>query len=138
METLIIDLSEPTQKRMLLDSLRSRDGVWRIDVYRFRLRRSDAQNALLWAGINQPFADFLREQGDNYTAADAHEILKFKFLRESIVNKSTGEVIGERVRSTATLNTTEFSEYIEKCVAWLAEMFGIICHLPGDMEFEHA
>jgi hypothetical protein len=51
----------------------------------------------------------------------------------TVTNSGTGEVIGERVRSTTELNVEEFSEYLEKVIAWLADMFGIECPIPGVM-----
>jgi hypothetical protein len=133
MNEYIVDMSDPHAKAVVLAALRGLQGRHRIEVKRYRARRTDAQNRLLWAAINAPFGDFLREQGESYTDEDAHCLLKQKFLRETIVNKDTGEVIGERLRSTTELNTAEFSEYVEKCAAYLADMFGVVVHLPGDV-----
>jgi hypothetical protein len=127
---LIVNLSDAKDKRMLLEMLRALEGPHRVQWCKHRKRRTDRQNRMYWPLVVQPFADFLREQGESYTDDDAHELLKAKFLRVSVANKDTGEVIGEIPRSTTTLTTEEFYDYVEKCVAWLADMFGIECPSP--------
>jgi hypothetical protein len=128
----IIDLDDAGQKAMLLGSIRNLSGRHRVSVVKYRARRSDAQNRLYWGQVVSTFADFLRGQGEQYTDEQAHEILRAKFLRVSCINKDTGEVFGERTRSTTELTTAEFSKYIEDCVAWLADMFHVQVSLPGD------
>lgn len=133
-QQIIVDFSSQHSKGRLWNVLRNLEGKWRFDYCRYRLRRSDPQNRYYWGVIVKLFATFLRGQGESYTDHDAHEVLKFKFLKFSIVNESTGELIGESSKSTATLKTSEFNDYIEKCVAWLADQFGIICPDPNDYQ----
>jgi hypothetical protein len=70
-----------------------------------------------------PFAEFLREQGENVTDDDAHQILKTKFLRVVVQDEKAGWL--EYTRSTTSLNTDEFNDYLDRCSAWLFDMFGI-------------
>lgn len=128
---MIIDLSSPSEKQAVLDALRELNGMHRITVVKYRQRRTDAQNRYYWPCVVRPFGDFLREQGEGYTDEMAHEFLKFKFLRQTVPNLSTGEVVGERIRSTTELNTEEFAEYLEHCIAYLAETFGIEVAVPN-------
>lgn len=120
------------EKNIVLTAVRQLKGPQRIKITKQRKGRTLPQNRWYWSCIVQPFGDFLREQGESYTDEDAHELMKAKFLRITIFNKRTGEVIGESVKSTTKLTTDEFSEYVEKCIAWLAEMFGIICAFPHE------
>lgn len=128
----IIDFDEPREKGLVLAFIRGLTGKHRVEIVRYRKRRSDLQNRLYWVAVVEPFADFLRQQDLDYRPEQAHEILKFKFLKTVCVNPKTGELIAERTRSTTELNTAEFVEYIEKCVAWLADMFDIVVKLPGE------
>lgn len=123
----IINLDNPAEKQMLLKLIRAMTGRKRFTWCESRPRRSDRQNRMYWPCVVQPFGDFLRAQGEPYT--DDH-LLKHKFLRQTVINKETGEVIGEVTRSTTELTTTEFYDYVEQCVAWLADMFHIECPSP--------
>lgn len=131
---MILDMSSAAEKRPLLDMIRQLSGLHRVEIVRYRERRTDRQNRFYWPAIVQPFADFLREQGEQYTDEMAHELLKFKFLRQTIPDLATGEVIGERVRSTTELTVQEFAEYVDQCVAYLAETFGITVAMPDRSE----
>jgi hypothetical protein len=132
-ESLILNLSDRRAKQSLMAHLAGLQGEWRIELCRYRARRTDAQNRFYHPCLCKPLADFLTEQGQPTTMEEAHEILKHKFLRVSVVHPETGEFIGERTRSTTTLDVAEFSEYIEQCMAWLADTFGIVC--PDPMTF---
>ena len=49
----------------------------------------------------------------------AHEVLKKMFLEESVCDETTGQVY-TYIRSTTTLNTKEFNEYLDQVAAMLA------------------
>lgn len=129
MTEMTVDMSNAKQAAMFLNGLRRLRGVYRFEFVKFRPRRSDRQNRYYWPCFVKPFADFLRDQGETTTDDEAHELLKYKFLRRSKVNPTTGEVI-EYVASTTSLDTAEFNEYLDQCAAWLADMFGIIVPEP--------
>lgn len=65
------------------------------------------------------------------TAEDAHETLKFLFLKKCIPNENTGEAI-EFIGSTAKLTTTEFNLFIDQIIMWAAEFLGIQIPLPNE------
>ena len=82
-------------------------------------------NAFYWAAIISALRQYLAEQGEEVSADYAHTILKTRCLGvREIVIKATGEVI-QIPKSTAVLNTTEFSEFVQRCLAFLAEL-GIV------------
>ena len=128
---LVINFDQPRDRHRLRDVLGTLGGKHRVRITRHRRTRSINQNAYYWAVVVASFHQFLSEQGDSYTAEDCHEMLKFKHLRETAVDHSTGEVLGEFVKSTATLNTMEFAEYVDRCIAWLGE-FGIRVPSPAE------
>lgn len=127
---LVIDFDKPASKARLWALLRTLDGKHRVEIKRHNRNRTLPQNSYYFGVVVREFQKFLHEQGDSYTIEDCHEILKFRHLRESVVDHSTGEIIGERVRSTASLTTTEFAEYVDLCASWLGDMFGITIPTP--------
>jgi hypothetical protein len=130
---IVVDFAKPAEKQAVLQFVRGLAGPHRVEIVKYRARRTDTQNRYYWPCVVQPFADFLRGQGETITDEQAHDLMKAKFLTVTVTNSGTGEVIGDRVRSTTELNVEEFSEYLEKCIAWLADMFGIECPIPGVM-----
>lgn len=119
MPEMIANMSDDALKARIINRIRQLEGRHRIDVTKYRPRRSDRQNRYYWPCIVKPFGDALREAGNDYTNHQAHEILKHKFLRRENINMATGEVLAF-TESTANLDTSEFNEYLDRCAAWLA------------------
>jgi hypothetical protein len=106
------------------------DGKYTVTIERSD-NRSLSQNAYYWAVVCTTVRDLLRNAGYNEvkTAGDAHEILKYKFLRKQIPNDQ-GEFL-EIIQSTAKLSTVEFSIYTDAIVQWVAECFEHVIPAPG-------
>jgi hypothetical protein len=131
MPVQLINFDDAGAKRELLSRLGALRGPYRVEVTRLRPRRTDRQNRWYWPAIVTPFAQYLSAQDYDVTSPEqAHAILKERFLRIEVVNKTTGEVIGQRVRSTTELSIEEFGDYCDRCAAWLSEFFGIVIQ-PG-------
>lgn len=62
---------------------------------------------------------------------EMHEVLKFRSLKEEVVNEKTGEVF-TRIKSTRELSKEDMSEYIDGIIRWAAESLHIICPLPNE------
>lgn len=120
----IVNFSEPREKNALLARLRLLTGLHRITDVKHKERRSDRQNRWYWPCFVAPFADYLRECGNEVTDEEAHGALKFMFLRKTVTNNTTGETL-DTVQSSAELDTGAFNEYLEKCAAFLIEECGI-------------
>ena len=121
----LVDLSNPSERMNFINSLNQFAGQHRIDIVKFRKRRSDKQNRAYWPCIVTPFHQALRERGYNDISEDqSHEILKKTFL-ERTLHDANGEITYTWVESTTKLNTKEFAEYVEQCCQLLAEEFGI-------------
>lgn len=125
MDEHIVDFSEPRERASFVSGINRLVGMYRIKIVAYRKRRSDPQNRYYWSAFVAPFAQFLRDQGQDVTDLDAHEILKFRFLRKTAFNKDTGEAY-DFTRGSKDLNTTEFYDYLERVAAWLADEFDII------------
>lgn len=129
MAASIIDMDNSEARCRFLNKLRVLRGRWRFEFIRYRPRRSDRQNAFYWSCFVQPFAVWLREQGNDVTEDQAHDILKHKFLR--VETRIGGEVVS-RTRSTTELDTSGFNEYLDNCANWLAEFCGVIVPEPNE------
>ena len=67
-----------------------------------------------------------------YSSQDVHDYMKYKFLKEPVVNEDTGEVLYERINSTTDLSTAEFNNYIEVVRKWAAENLDIYIPDPNE------
>ncbi len=86
--------------------------------------RSLSQNAYYW-GVVIP----LLAESCGYEDEEMHDALKHRFLRDR-ANEKGGLVL---VKSSAALNTRDFTEYIEQCRRLGAEM-GVAIPDPGGLE----
>lgn len=86
-----------------------------IEIKIRRNKRSVNANSLYWL-----FCDYVGN-ALNMTAEEVHEGFKEAHLREF---KAVGEKLWRTVKSSAGLDSVEFSEYFEKCQATAAE-FGV-------------
>lgn len=125
MSVLLVNLSTIQGKADAIRALSGLQGMHRIEIKRCRPKRSSEQNALYHVARVEPFRQFLREQGHVVSHDTAHELIKNKFLRVPIIDESTGEMLGERTRSTTELNVQEFREFLDQVDAWLHGDLGI-------------
>lgn len=107
------------------EAIRRLDDRWMLEVTVKRLRasRSQRQNRYWW-GV----CVALVSEHTGYTPEEIHEIAKQMFLpRKLAVCDGNGEVKGEFVMggSTRTLNTAEFSEFVERFKQWAAETLDV-------------
>jgi len=94
-------------------------------------RRSNDQNALLWA----LYDDILKQGGETlggWTSADLHEYLLGEHFGWQ-VHEAFGAKRQKPMRRSSRLTKTEFSDYIAFIVQRMAE-HGIVLQLPGDQE----
>lgn len=138
-DSLIVNLSDREVKRKLMSEIGRLSGPYEILIRQVKRTRSLDANAYYFATVCTPFRDWLREiYGDNgFTAEQAHEMLKVKILGlDERKIEGTDESIAIIPRSK-TLSVEEFSEYIEKCIAWLASFCNIVV-IPSDLFYEGA
>lgn len=134
-DSILVNLSDPTIKRELMTQIGRLTGLYEFYLKPRKRTRSLDQNAYYWAAVVTPFTDWLREvYGDSQIDKEqAHEMLKVKIL-----GLQKKEVEGETltlIPRSKTLTVEEFSEYIEKCAAWLAEFCEIVV-VPSEMFYE--
>lgn len=83
----------------------------------YRETRSSQANRYYWGVVVPALAEHLGYQKD-----ELHEALKGKFLSLDAEPDAHGLV---RVRSTASLNTAEFRDYLEQVITWAGAEFGL-------------
>lgn len=86
-----------------------RPGEMEMIVRRAKRGRSDDQNKWYWVCVVRIPAEHF-----GYFDEEMHEAYKFMFLRK----EEPGKPI--TVRSTTSLSTIEFAEFVEKCRVWAA------------------
>ena len=96
--------------------IRSLSGrVVDVIVRRQRGTRTSQANRFYWGVVVAEIAEHT-----GYSKDEAHEALKHHFLRAD----GDGPLV--KIRSTASLDTAEFSEYVERVMVFGAETFGIV------------
>jgi hypothetical protein len=110
-EQAIIDLSNQRNKKLAIDAIKAAQGLHWWVLTKCRNQRSLSQNAYYFGVVLPAVAVGIREAwGEQlFTVDDAHEFCKNRFLSNPVVNRKTGEVQGNVVRSTTSLDTAEFS-----------------------------
>lgn len=105
-----------------------KDKEFDVSVSRHKRRRSVDQNSLYWMWIGC----ICEETGGDRD--QVHEELKAGFLPWENVKGIYGKVT--RPVSTTTLDTVQFTQYLEKVQAFAAAELGIILPNPEDLAFE--
>lgn len=127
MRDTLVDLADHKQTALLLNHIRTLKGLHRVTIIKYRKRRSNDQNAYLHGVVVPIFADWCRENGNNWTNEEAKSALKQKFLKIEWPDDRTGEIL-EAVRDTSDLDTQEFSIFIDQCRDWIEKFTG--CFVP--------
>ena len=106
-----------------------KDGEYRIEICKWRNKRSDLQNKYYWGGVIPILSEELGYE--NYEKEELHEILKAKFLKDF---KNVGKERIDYSKSTTLLSTKEFMEYVDKIIRWAAQELNIYIPDPeGNM-----
>lgn len=109
-----------------------KDQLLEVIVRPFRKDRSDNQNRYYHGVVVNLISDHL-----GYSADETHEVLKSLFLSHQKIykgNKSNYMPVSI-TKSTATLKTTEFEDYLKKIREWAYVEFGLTIPLPNEVEF---
>lgn len=107
------------------------DGLYKFAISKEMKTRSSRQNRYLWGVAYPILLVVLRDQGGwEFTDVEqVHELCKKMFASERVVNKHTGDVL-ELPKSTAAMNTAQFSAYVDKLRELAMEMFNVEIPLP--------
>lgn len=98
-------------------------------IQRVKSKRSLAANALYWKWIDCIRLHVMDTTGQAYSADAMHEFFKAKFL-PTVTVEIMGEVQRGRL-STASLNTADMSEYMEKIDRYCADSLHLFLPSPN-------
>jgi hypothetical protein len=120
-------------RNLILDALKSFEGQnILITIQKQKKTRSNPQNAFYYGVVVPIMQQCLKDAGYLMTNEQVHEMLKLRFLKESIlVNEQTGEYL-ERIKSTTELSTIEFMEYILEIQKFAVEYFNTVIPDPNE------
>jgi hypothetical protein len=106
-----------------------------IKIEKAKKKRSTQQNRFYYGVIIPIVQNCLKEAGHIMTSESTHDLIKLKFLKETLfVNEDTGEVI-ERIKSTTELSTSQFMDLIVQINDFTFEYFGVSLPEPGEEIF---
>ena len=95
-------------------------------------KRSIVQNNYYYGVVVDLLRRCMQEEwGESLTKEEVHEILKTQCNWKECFSQLTGESI-KVGKSTATLTTTEFEEYCERCRRFALEFFNLTIPLPNE------
>ena len=103
-----------------------------IKIEKFKKKRSTQQNRFYYGIVIPIVQNCLKEAGHIMTNESTHDLIKLKFLKETLfVNETTGEVI-ERIKSTTELSTSQFMDLITEINNFTFEYFGVSLPSPNE------
>ena len=103
-----------------------------IKIEKFKKKRSTQQNRFYYGVIIPIVQNCLKEAGHIMTNESTHDLIKLKFLKETLfVNETTGEII-ERIKSTTELSTSQFMDLLAEINNFTFEYFGVSLPSPND------
>lgn len=136
-ESLVLNLSDLDTRRRLMQKIGGLSGLWEVNLKERKRTRSLDANRYYFVACVQPFAAWLSEiYGEDVDSEQAHYALSAKVLgTDAVVDKETGDIIAEFPRRTRTMDTWEFSDYIERCARFLAEFCNVVV-IPSEEFWE--
>lgn len=127
--SFIADMT-PDVKRRLMTAIGALSGFWEVDIKPRRGTITQRQRSYYFSCICAPMSEFLKESGwKTWHKEFCHRALKDKFLRVESMNPDTGEVLSAP-GSIMDLSVGGMADYIDQCIAYLAEEYGVICAAP--------
>jgi hypothetical protein len=124
--TNVINGNLKRNRNLILNALETFEGQEVIlTIQKAKKRRSNPQNSFYHGVVIPIMQQCLKDAGYLMTNESVHDMLKLRFLKESIlVNEESGEYI-ERIKSTTELTTTQFAEYILDIQKFAVEYFNV-------------
>ena len=125
---LITDFSDNEKKLKLYKILKTlKPKKYEITIKQYRENRSNPSNRFYWGVVLSVLSNHT-----GFTPEEMHEHLKREFLPVFKV-LPTGEQI-KLSGSTATLDTAEFNEYIEKIMQWSIQELDCLIPDPSEVQ----
>lgn len=123
---------QPSTTNNILKVLSGLEGKRvRITLEKVSAKRSLQQNAYLHL-LFTIFTESLNDLGNEFTIDEVKELCKAKFLLVDVMNKETGECLGQRIKGTSEMTKTELNVFIENIIRWAADYFSIVLPYPSE------
>lgn len=107
------------------------NGSYMLTITKQRRGRTLNQNDWLWGCVYPILLDGLLDAGWEFTSVEqVHEFFKKQMAQDNVVNYSTGEIV-EIPRSTATMDTQQFSMYIDALRDYAEEFLNVTIPEPN-------
>jgi hypothetical protein len=131
--TNVINGNLKRNRNLILNALEKFEGQEVIlTIQKAKKSRSNPQNSFYHGVVIPIMQQALKDAGYLMTNESVHDMLKLRFLKESIlVNEESGEYI-ERIKSTTELTTTQFAEYILDIQKFAVEYFNVQIPNPNE------
>lgn len=101
------------------------DGSYMLSITKQKRGRTLNQNEWLWSCVYPILLDGLLDAGWEFTSVEqVHEFFKRLMAQDRVVNYETGEIV-EIPKSTATMDTQQFSTYIDKLREYAEEFLNV-------------
>lgn len=101
------------------------DGSYMLSITKQKKGRTLNQNEWLWGCVYPILLDALLDAGWEFTSVEqVHEFFKKLMAQVRVVNYTTGEIV-EIPKSTATMDTQQFSTYIDKLREYAEEFLNV-------------
>lgn len=106
------------------------NGSYMLSITKHRRGRTLNQNEYLWGCVYPILLDGLLDAGWEFTSCEqVHEFFKKMITQDKVVNYHTGEIV-EIPKSTATMDTQQFSTYIDKLREYAEEFLNVSIPYP--------
>lgn len=107
------------------------NGSYMLTITKQCRGRTLNQNDWLWGCVYPILLDGLLDAGWEFTSVEqVHEFFKKQMAQDKVVNYSTGEIV-EIPRSTATMDTQQFSMYVDALRAYAEEFLNVTIPEPN-------
>ena len=120
-------------RNLIIDAINSFEGKnVLITLQLAKKQRSNPQNAFYWGVILPIVKQCLKDAGHVLTTEATHDLIKLKFLKETLfVNEDSGEVL-ERIKSTTELSTSQFMDFVTEIRQFTLEYFNTDIPEPNE------
>lgn len=107
------------------------NGYYMVNITKQRKGRTLNQNDWLWGCVYPILLDGLLDAGWEFTSVEqVHEFFKKQMAQDKVVNYNTGEIV-EIPKSTATMDTQQFSMYIDALRAYAEDFLNVTIPEPN-------
>jgi hypothetical protein len=123
-------------RNLLIDAIQSFEGKEiSITIEKAKKQRSNQQNRYMWSVIIPIVKNCLKSAGNVFSDEQTHELLKYKFLKETIlIKEDTGEFV-ERIKSSTELSTSQMMDYFASIREWVFDFWGVEIPEPNQEIF---